>query len=131
MDSNTINANLIYQVTFTQDDYIFLEIYQVKDEKIVDLDKDYTKGFYIEDFANNRWLVGEYLVISGMTTSEINEKVVEVVKILKESENYCIVDNYKEADLKELGYSGEEIYSMKKISIYDQIIINPDLEKTE
>ena len=54
-----------------------------------------------------------------------------LVEILKESENYCIVDNYKEADLKKLGYSGEEIYSMKKISIYDQIIINPDLEKTE
>ena len=54
-----------------------------------------------------------------------------LIEILKENNNYCIVDNYSDEDLKELGYSSDEIYSMKKIYIYDKIVINPDLEKTE
>ena len=51
-----------------------------------------------------------------------------LVKVLKESENYCIVDNYDYEGLKSLGYSDEEIYNVRKISIYDEIIINPSLE---
>lgn len=54
-----------------------------------------------------------------------------LIKVLKENENYCIVDNYDDKDLKELGYSTSEIYSTKKISIYDEIVINPDLEDIE
>lgn len=54
-----------------------------------------------------------------------------LVKVLKENDNYCIVDNYDDEDLKELGYSTNEIYSTKKISIYDEIIINPNLENIE
>ena len=54
-----------------------------------------------------------------------------LIKVLKENENYCIVDNYDDKDLKELGYSTGEIYSAKKISIYDEIVINPDLENIE
>lgn len=54
-----------------------------------------------------------------------------LVQVLKENGNYCIVDNYDDDDLKELGYSSDEIYSMKKISIYDEIVINPDLENIE
>ena len=54
-----------------------------------------------------------------------------LIKVLKENENYCIVDNYDDKDLKELGYSTSEIYSTKKISIYDEIVINPDLENIE
>lgn len=54
-----------------------------------------------------------------------------LIKVLKENDNYCIVDNYDDQDLKELGYSANQIYLMKKISIYDEIIINPDLESIE
>lgn len=54
-----------------------------------------------------------------------------LVQVLKENGNYCIVDNYDDDDLKELGYSSDEIYSMRKISIYDEIVINPDLENIE
>lgn len=54
-----------------------------------------------------------------------------LVQVLKENGNYCIVDNYDDDDLKQLGYSSDEIYSMRKISIYDEIVINPDLENIE
>ncbi len=51
-----------------------------------------------------------------------------LVKILKESENYCVVDNYDYEELKSIGYKEEEIYNVRKISIYDEIIVNPSLE---
>lgn len=51
-----------------------------------------------------------------------------LVEILKENDNYCIIDNYDNKDLKALGYSDEEIYAQKTISIYDEIVINPDVE---
>lgn len=50
-----------------------------------------------------------------------------LVEILKENNNYCIVDSYSNEELKELGYSSKEIINMKKISIYDEIVLNPDL----
>ncbi len=51
-----------------------------------------------------------------------------LVKILKENSNYCIVDNYDNEELKNLGYSTEDIRNMKKISIYDEIVINPEIQ---
>lgn len=54
-----------------------------------------------------------------------------LVEILKENNNYCIVDNYSDEELKKLGYSSDDIYSMKKISIYDEIVINPDLQAVQ
>lgn len=50
-----------------------------------------------------------------------------LVEVLKENDNYCIVNNYENKDLKEMGYDASQIRSMKKISIYDELIINPDL----
>lgn len=52
-----------------------------------------------------------------------------LVEILKENDNYCIIDNYDNEDLKNLGFSTKEINSMKKISIYDEIVLNPDMDK--
>ena len=51
-----------------------------------------------------------------------------LVKTLKESDNYCIVDNYSTKELSSMGYEQSEINNMKKISIYDEIIINPELK---
>ena len=51
-----------------------------------------------------------------------------LVNILKENENYCIIDNYSSEELAELGYTTEEINKMKIIKKYDEIIVNPELE---
>ena len=48
-----------------------------------------------------------------------------LVEILKENDNYCIVGNYTNEDLKNLGFTTEDISDMKKISIYDEILTNP------
>ena len=54
-----------------------------------------------------------------------------LVKILKESNNYCIVDNYNYEELKNIGFTDAEINNIKKISIYDEIVINPSLKNIE
>ena len=48
-----------------------------------------------------------------------------LVKVLKKSENYSIIENYTSLELKELGYSTDEIKNMKNISLYDEIILKP------
>lgn len=47
-----------------------------------------------------------------------------LVKVLKESKNYSIIENYTSLELKELGYTVEEINNMKNISLYDEILLN-------
>lgn len=54
-----------------------------------------------------------------------------LVKVKKEGEKYSIVESYDTDELKELGFSNEEIISYKKISLYDEVILNPDLSKIE
>ncbi len=54
-----------------------------------------------------------------------------LVKIVKENEKYSIITNYKTDELKNMGYSIQEINNMKKISIYDEIITDPDIDKIE
>lgn len=48
-----------------------------------------------------------------------------IVKVLKNTENYSIIENYTSLELKELGYSTEEIRNMKSISLYDEILLKP------
>lgn len=59
-----------------------------------------------------------------------------LIKILtnkngKEATNdkYSIIQNYKTDELKELGFSTKEINAYKGISLYDEIIIKPNLDK--
>lgn len=54
-----------------------------------------------------------------------------LVKILRQNDDYSIVTTYNTEELKELGYSTEEITSYKKITLYDEILINPNLENVE
>ena len=54
-----------------------------------------------------------------------------LVKVKRKGEKYSIVEPYDTDELKELGFSNEEIISYRKISLYDEVIINPDLTKVE
>lgn len=54
-----------------------------------------------------------------------------LVKVKREGEKYSIVEPYDTEELKELGFSNEEIISYKKVSLYDEVIINPDLTKVD
>ena len=54
-----------------------------------------------------------------------------LVKVKREGEKYSIVEPYDTVELKELGFSNEEIIEYRKITLYDEVIINPDLTKIE
>lgn len=51
-----------------------------------------------------------------------------LVKIVRENDNNSIITNYKTEELKNMGYTVEEITNMRKISIYDEILSNPDID---
>lgn len=48
-----------------------------------------------------------------------------LVKILKQNDEYCIVRQYKTEELEELGFTSSQIYSMRNIALYDEIVLNP------
>lgn len=52
-----------------------------------------------------------------------------LVKILKQNDEYCIVRQYKTEELKELGFTSSQIYSMRNIALYDEIVLNPTDEQ--
>ncbi len=48
-----------------------------------------------------------------------------LIKILKQNDEYCIVEQYFAEELKELGFTNIQIYNMKNIALYDEILLNP------
>ena len=54
-----------------------------------------------------------------------------LVKIKKQGEKYAIVESYTTDELKKLGFTNEEIVAYKKISLYDEILLNPNLNYLE
>ena len=54
-----------------------------------------------------------------------------LVKVKREGEKYSIVEAYNTEELQELGFTSEEIMSYKKINLYDEVILNPDLSKVD
>ena len=48
-----------------------------------------------------------------------------LIKIMKQNDKYSVVENYTNAELQELGYSTEEIYGRKTLTLYDEILKNP------
>ena len=52
-----------------------------------------------------------------------------LVKVLNQNAEYCIVREYTTEELKELGFTNQEIYSMKNINLYDEILLNPTDEQ--
>jgi hypothetical protein len=54
-----------------------------------------------------------------------------LVKVLRQNDNYSIVTTYSTDELKELGFSTQEITNYKKIAMYDEILMNPKLENAD
>ena len=52
-----------------------------------------------------------------------------LVKILKQNDEYCIVRQSKTEELEELGFTSSQIYSMRNIALYDEIVLNPTDEQ--
>lgn len=54
-----------------------------------------------------------------------------LVKVQKQGDKYAIVEPYTTEELKQLGFSNEEIVAYKKISLYDEILLYPNLNNIE
>lgn len=54
-----------------------------------------------------------------------------LVNVTRKNDKYSIVSNYSTDELKELGFTTSEINSMKNISIYDELLLNPDISKVQ
>ncbi len=54
-----------------------------------------------------------------------------LVKVKRKGQKYSIVEAYTNEELKELGFSDKEINEYHKISLYDEIVINPDVDKIQ
>ncbi len=54
-----------------------------------------------------------------------------LVKVKKQGEKYSIVESYSTEELTKLGFSNDEIEKYKKISLYDEILLNPNLDKLD
>ncbi len=54
-----------------------------------------------------------------------------LIKVKKQNDKYSIITNYTSDELKELGYGSTEISNMKNISMYDEVLIHPDLSKVK
>lgn len=67
---------------------------------------------------------GENL-ISYITRIRNGYKDKILVKILRQNDKYAIVDNYTSTELKELGYSDEEISDRRTLTLYDEILKKP------
>lgn len=48
-----------------------------------------------------------------------------LVKILKQNDEFCIVRQYKTEELLGLGFTNAQIYDMRNIALYDEIVLNP------
>lgn len=47
-----------------------------------------------------------------------------LVKVLRQNDTYSIVENYEDEELQALGYTDEEISTMGKINVYDEILLH-------
>ncbi len=54
-----------------------------------------------------------------------------LVKVERKGDRYSIVEPYSNEELEELGYTTTEIINYRKITIYDEVLLNPNLEKIE
>ena len=54
-----------------------------------------------------------------------------LVKVKKQGEKYSIVEAYTSEELRKLGLTDKEIGFYRKISLYDEVLINPNLDKIE
>lgn len=52
-----------------------------------------------------------------------------LVKVNKQNQNYSIISNYTSEELRELGWTQDEIATRKVISLYDEVSINKNRKK--
>ena len=103
----------------------------------------------VEELTNYRKITFDLIWWSASGLKVPNQAIIEVdglnyvvrnragylnkilVKVKKKGEKYSIVESYSNEELKKIGFTNKEINSYRKISLYDEVLINPDLSKVE
>lgn len=132
-NNKVIDANISYTSQENEEETLI----------ILEIDKQ------ISELANYRKISFELIWWSSTGLKVPNQAIVEengfnyvvrnragylnkiLVKVTRKNDKYAIVSNYDTDELKELGFTNSEINSMKKISIYDELVLDPDLSKVE
>ena len=124
-NSDEIEAEIIFIKEEENNRIIVFKI----EEDVIDL-LEYRKiSFDIIWWKYNGWKVSNSCIIeeNDLTYVESNttgytEKI--LVKVLRQNDTYSIVENYTDEELQALGYTEDEISDMKKIKLYDEIILH-------
>ena len=140
-------GNKIY-IRLANNEETQVEIIKIKDEESGNRILVLKLGDQIKELINYRKTTLELIWASASGLKIPNQAIMEkdglnyvirnragyqselLVKVKEKGENYSIVEPYSNEELKELGYTTEDITSYKKISLYDEILINPTTEET-
>lgn len=132
-NSKIIDANIVYISQENEDEMLL----------VLEIDKQ------ISELANYRKISFDLVWWSQTGLKVPNQAIVEdnglkyvvrnragyqskiLIKIKKQTDKYAIVSNYKIEELQEIELSDSEKANMKKIALYDELILNPDLSKIE
>lgn len=132
-NSKIIDANIVYISQENEDEMLL----------VLEIDKQ------ISELANYRKISFDLVWWSQTGLKVPNQAIVEdnglkyvvrnragyqskiLIKIKKQTDKYAIVSNYKIEELQEIELSDSEKTNMKKIALYDELILNPDLSKIE
>lgn len=74
-------SDYIYEINFTMDDYVYLNIYKINDGKIGGI--EYSKNFYLTDNQNNTGLVYEPENTTLSDQNKIKQQIVENLDKIK------------------------------------------------
>lgn len=125
-NSKEINATIVYIKEEDKDNRII--VFEILD--------------YVQDLVQYRkisfdiiWWKYSGLKVSNQAIIEENErsyietnregKMVRIlVKVLRQNETYSIVTNYEEEELKDMGFTDDEIANRYKIKLYDEVVLH-------
>ena len=125
-NSKEINATIVYIKEEDKDNRII--VFEILD--------------YVQDLVQYRkisfdiiWWKYSGLKVSNQAIIEENErsyietnregKMVRIlVKVLRQNETYSIVTNYEEEELKDMGFTDDEIANSYKIKLYDEVVLH-------
>ena len=139
--STTAKVGDTVTLRLSNSDEIQSEIVYIKDESnsrilVFKVDKDIAELLeYRKISLDIIWWKYTGLKVSNNALIEENDKIyVErdragyidkiLVKVLRQNDTYSIVENYEDDELRELGYSEDEISEMNKIKLYDEVLLH-------
>lgn len=126
-NSNEIEAKINYIKDEDKNRIIVFEITEDIDELLeyrkISLDIIWWKYSGLK-VSNSALIEEDDKVYVEKSKAGYTEKI--LVKVLRQNDTYSIVENYEDEELKELGYSEEEISSMdeNKLNLYDEIVLH-------